>query len=262
MTSLLRVLRPATALPLVVALAVGPTSLMVDLAAPSLAATAHAAGGAPAGGDAHGGDAHGGDSHGGGAHHAGGPWEDDNHNGVANFFDAQDDHYANSWGHPVYLQWIFHALNLAVLIGVLVWFGRKGVQVALRDRSTGIRAELEDAASVHAAAQARHAELERRLSGFEAEVAGMKAEAARALDVEKRAAMARADEAATRIRDAAQRAIRDEAHRATRTLRAEAVQLAVQLAERTLTSSVDDGDKQRLAAAFLDSLRTDGARHG
>jgi F-type H+-transporting ATPase subunit b len=237
------------------ALVLGLGAPMVGVVAPFLDSPALAAGGAKSADPGENGDAQ-------GAHHAGGPWDDDNHNGVPNFLDGADSHYANSWGHAPYLQWIWHALNLALLIGLIVWFGRKGVMAALRDRSLGIRVQLEESAGVHDAAQARYRELEQRLSGFEGEVSAMKADAQAAAAAEHAAALTRADEAAARVREAAERAIRDEVHRATRALRAEAVTLAVELAERTLVAEVGDGDRQRLASAFLESIRTDGATHG
>lgn len=241
--------------PALLVLALCVVAPLLGVIAPSLDTPALAAGGAKGTDAAEHGEE-------GEAHHPGGPWDDDNHNGVPNFLDGSDPHYANSWGHAPYLQWVWHALNLSLLIALIVWFGRKGVMAALRDRSLGIRSQLEESAGVHDAAQARYRELERRLSGFEGEVSAMKAEAQSSAAAEHQAALVRADEAAARVRDAAERAIRDEAHRATRALRAEAVTLAVELAERTLVAEVGDGDRQRLASAFLDSIRTDGASHG
>lgn len=198
-----------------------------------------------------------------GEHHgASGPWGDDNHNGTANFLDGSDAHHANSWGHPVYLQWIWHLFNLTVLIGLLVYFGRRGISAALRDRSLGIKNELESAAGEREQAQGRFQELELRLSRFEDEVATMKSDAQRAVEAERQASVERAEQAAERIREAAERSIRDESHRATVALRTEAVQLAVELAERTLQSEFDDRDRARLATDFLDSVRTQGSSNG
>jgi len=235
-----------SSLPRALALAavLGLAAPAVDLVIPDLPVAALAAGGSADG------------------HKAGGPWDDDNHNGVANFFDGTDEHHASSWGHPVYLQWIWHLFNLLVLLGVLFWAGRKGIGAFLRDRALSIKTDLEQADAVQLDATARYQELESRLAGFEDEVASIKAEAERAAKAERALAEQRAHEAAARIRDAAERAIRDETHRATRVLRAEAVQLAVELAERTLKAQVDDSDRQRLAADLLASLRADGADHG
>ena len=227
----------------------------VSLATPALAAPD--AGGH--GDDSHGDESHG-EGHGGG--HAAGPWEDDNHNGVANFFDAEDEHYANSWGHPVYLQWVWHLLNLLVLVGGIAFLARKPVAAALRDRFLGIKKDLDESAEVEQVARSRYEELERRLASFEDEVAQMKADAAKAAAVEKQEADARARDAVARVKESAERTIRDEAARATRALRAEAVDLAVQLAEETLRNEVGAADRQRLARDLLTTLGANGGTHG
>jgi F-type H+-transporting ATPase subunit b len=242
------------------------------LGAPAFAAApdaGHAEAGSPEahGEGAHGADNHAADGHGdghageghGGGHHQPDPWADDNHNGTANFLDGEDDHYANSWGHPVYLQWIFHGLNLAALMGVLVWFARKPVASALRERSVGIQKELEDAYAREHEARARYEALEARLSGFEAEVARLRAEAAMATEVERRDIETRAREAAERVKESAERTIRDETSKATRQLRAEAVELAMKLAEDTLRAQVGSEDRRNLARNFLDALG--GGKH-
>lgn len=228
----------------------------------------HAEGGHADGGhgDAHGDDAHGdghGDAHGGDhGHHALTAWGDDNGNGTPNFLDTEDDHFANSWGHPVWLQWIWHGLNLLVLLGGIGFLVRKPIGAALRDRSLEVQRDLDESAAREAEARAKFEELERRLQGFEAEVAAMREEAARAAATEKAEIEARAQDAATRIGQAAERAIRDETARARRELRAEAVELAVQQAEETLRKQVGNADRQRLAEDLLTSLGAQGGKHG
>jgi len=214
----------------------------------------------PASGEAgqHAGD-HGTDGHGEAAGHGDGghapdPWADDNHNGTPNFLDGSDEHYANSWGHPVYLQWVFHGFNLLVLIAGLVYLARKPVGAALRERSLAIQKELEDSYTREHAARAKYQELESRLSGFEAEVARLREEAARTAESERREIIVRGEEAAARVRESAERTIRDETAKATRQLRAEAVDLAVKLAEDTLRNQVGQDDRRRLAESFLDAL--------
>lgn len=189
----------------------------------------------------------------------GGPWQDDNESGVVNFLDGSHQELANDWGHSVALQWLWHLLNLIILVGGLAFFAHKGIRAVLRDRATGIQKELDESAEVKAEAEQRYQELEQRLSGFETEVARMREDAAKAIEAEKAAALKRAEETAARIRAAAEQTIRDEHHKATKALRSEAVQLAVELAERTLTAEVSDADRKRLATDFLQTLKSEGA---
>lgn len=211
--------------------------------------------------DGHGDDAHGDDAHGGG--HAIEPLADDNHNGVVNFLDGEDEHFANSWGHSVALQWVWHLLNFGLMIGLLVFFGRKGIAFAVRERSLAIQKTLDDAAEVEHGARQRYQVLEQRIAGFEDEVARMRAEAENTAQVEHDKSLKRASETAARIRESATRTIRDETLRATRELRTEAVELAVKLAEETLRNEVGGADRQRLARDLLASLGSEaGGHHG
>lgn len=256
------------------ALVLGATLSTAGMALPAHAAPEGDSHAAEAGhGDAHAADAHGddhGDAHGGdhggdhGGHHAIEPLADDDGDGTINWLDADHDAGAEtSFGAmPAAAMWGFHLLNLLILVGALGWFGRKPIAAFLRDRELGIRKELEDAAGVEADARSRYEELEQRLAGFEDEVAKMRADARHMAEVERQDAEKRAHEAAGRIADAAERAIRDETARATRTLRAEAVEIAVQLAEDTLRKEVRSNDRERLARAFLDTLQADGGTHG
>ncbi|MFK7927293.1 MAG: hypothetical protein AB8H79_03845 [Myxococcota bacterium] len=214
--------------------------------------------------DAHGDAAHG-DDHGEGGHavhHSPGPWEDSNGNGTVNFMDAEDEHFANSWGHPVWLQWVWHLLNLTILLVGLVLMARKPVAAALRDRFLGIKKDLDESAEVEQAARTKFEELEQRLVSFEDEVAKMKADAANAAAIEKEAAAQRARDAVVRVAESAQRTIRDETARATRALRSEAVELAVNLAEQTLRNEVGAADRQRLARDLLSTLGSDASPGG
>lgn len=243
------------------------TSIALLAGVLALAPAAHAAPGGSgdhsteqAHGEGEHGDAAHGEGHGDhGGHHSLTAWGDDNDNGVANFLDTEDDHFANSWGHPVWLQWVWHLLNLVILVGGLAFLARKPIAAALRDRRLDIQKELDESAEREAAARARHEELERRLAGFEAEVAEMRATAEKTAAVEKAEIEQRAVEAAERVGQAAERAIRDETARARRELRAEAVELATRLAEETLRKQLGSEDRERLARDLLTSL---GASHG
>jgi F-type H+-transporting ATPase subunit b len=184
------------------------------------------------------------------------PLKDYDGDGTPMFVDAD-----SAWGSstsfgqlPVAAMWGFHLLNLLILVGVLVWFGRRPIAAFLRDRSLDIKKELEDSAAVEQEARSRYEELEQRLATFEDEVARMRTEADTVAASERERTLERAAEAATRIEKAAERTIRDETLRARRVLRQEAVELAVKLAEDTLRREVATSDRERLARDFLDAL--------
>lgn len=200
---------------------------MVLYAAPALSADGPAE--EPAHGVEHAADAHGGDAHGG-------------------------DHHAATPDWPK-LGW--HAFNLALLIGVLIYVARRPVVDALSNRAHDIRRGLTDAARQRDEAQQRHDEIVARLDRFEDEVDEMKAEASVAARHEEERLIERAHTEAARIAETAERNIREEAQKARIALRKEAVGLAVQLAEQTLRSQIQSDDQRRLARQFLASIQED-----
>jgi F-type H+-transporting ATPase subunit b len=148
-----------------------------------------------------------------------------------------------------------HLANFIVLFGGLFFLVRKPVAEALRGRQAEVKNEIDTSNSLRKDAQTRFDEIEARLSRFETEVAGLKAQA------EKEAA---ADREYIRERTAAdiealklmtEQTIRDESRKARSALQAEAVDLAVGLAEERLRASINDGDQQRLAGEFLVAVK-------
>ena len=224
-------------------------------------------------GDGHGagdhGDGHGAGGHGDGhGHHVPEPFADDDHDGTMNWFDGN---FAGDGKQRTFLgmfnlspagRWGFHAINLALLVGVLVFFGRRPIGEALRLRSAEIRKDIDRAADLKSAAQDRFDAVTFRLNGLEDEIVKMREDASRTVEAEKSAITARAEASAARIADAAERSIRDETERARRALRTEAVELATQLAQETLSNKLQAEDRQRLAQDLLDSLENLGGQRG
>lgn len=205
---------------------------------------------APKAGD-HGGDHaadHGGD-HGGG--HGGLAFTgDDDGDGTANWMDpdAGEHFVADDIG--------FHALNFLLLVGLLVWAGRGPLRDMLHQRALALRTGIDEAQALRAEAVARHEALTARLAALEAEVGEIHARATRDAEAEAARIVERAEAGAARLKETVSRQIRDEAARARQALRAEAVEIAVELAEGILRDQVSADDQQRLAAAFLDTVRS------
>jgi len=171
------------------------------------------------------------------------------------------------WRDPgageAYIVWsVFqHLINLLILVAVLMWFFRRPVADALANRAHDIQKELGEAARLRAEAEAKQAELAARIQAFEGEVEQMKVQAGIEAKAEEARLIARAHEESARIAATAQRNIRDEVAKARTALQAEAVELAMKLAENTLRSNVKSEDQQALARQFLDSLNA-GAANG
>lgn len=151
----------------------------------------------------------------------------------------------------------FHALHLFLLILLLVVVGRRPVGDALKNRALGVRKQLVDAARERDEARQRNEELVARLGHFERELEQMRTEAAADAKRDAQRLVERAEAEAIRIQQSAERSISDEVRRAKASIRNEAVELAVKLAESTLTQQVQADDQRRLARQFLDTLTTD-----
>jgi F-type H+-transporting ATPase subunit b len=146
---------------------------------------------------------------------------------------------------------IYQAANLALLLGVLVYFGRQPVKEFFATRREGIQDELKQAAELLEAAEHRNAELQRRLIDLSAEVEGIKDAAGRRAQDEAERILTDARAAADRIRADAKAAINQELRRAQTELREEAADLALELAARKLTDQVSESDRDRLVDEFI-----------
>lgn len=183
---------------------------------------------------------------------------DDDHDGVPNWRDPMNGSEPNTHTYVV-SSLGFHALNLALLLGVLVYFVRRPLVDTFRDRALSIRTDLTESARKRDEAHQRHQDLLARLEKIENEVQKMESEAEGDAQREEEKLIERAHREAGRILEQAERNIRDETTRARIELRKEAVELAVQLAEATLQSGVSPADHQNLAREFLRSVK--GADH-
>lgn len=146
---------------------------------------------------------------------------------------------------------LFQALNLALLLGVLVYFGRKPISEFFADRREGIASELSEASKLLGEAEQRNAELQRRLVDLGSEVDGIREVAAQRAEEEAERILADARASAERIRRDAQAAVAQELRRAQTELRDEAADLAMEIAARKLNEQVEDSDRERLVDEFI-----------
>ena len=163
-------------------------------------------------------------------------------------------------GGAVSVPWsglFWHSFNLALLLGGIFFLARRPVSDALRNRSTKVRRDIEQAQADRVAASAELEDLEEKLADFELQVERLRKEMAEQAQHEREVIIQRAERESNAVRAAAERAIRDETLRAGRQLQADAVALAVQLAEGILTAQAGDADQQALARQLLETVERD-----
>jgi F-type H+-transporting ATPase subunit b len=150
------------------------------------------------------------------------------------------------WG-PIGL----HAFNLALLVGVLLYFVRPKVVDAIKNRSASIKREVDEANQARKEAEEKYKELEGRLAGMEQQLAGMRQQAEAEARREREAILSRGADDARQIGLTAARSIRDESLRARQSLREEAAKIAIELAAVQVAQQIQADDQDRLTEDFL-----------
>lgn len=151
---------------------------------------------------------------------------------------------------------LWSSFNLAILLGVLIYFGRRPIQAFFANRRQEIQRELKDSANQLAEAEATYAEWQRRLIGLESELEEIRTISRQRAESERERILSDARASADRIRRDATSAVEQELRRAREELRDEAAQLALELAARRLEREVGDVDRDRLVDEFIDRVES------
>jgi F-type H+-transporting ATPase subunit b len=156
---------------------------------------------------------------------------------------------ASEEGHGGSLFW--QVLNVALLLGVLIYFARKPVLSYLAERRDTIAKNLESSAQLLAEAERRLAEWTEKAANLDREVTSIRDATRRAAEAERDRIIADAQVTAERIRRSAGAVVERELQQARDALRREAADLAVELAAKTLREQVNDADHTRLLDEFI-----------
>lgn len=153
---------------------------------------------------------------------------------------------------------VVRIVNVALLLGVLWYFGRKPISAFFRERRMKIEADVEASARLRAEAEERHAHWQRKLANLDAELDQIRATARDRAEVEGQRVLEDARASAERIRRDARSAIDQELRRAREELRREASDLSVELAGDLLRRQVTDADRDRLLDEFIAKIEPTG----
>jgi len=145
--------------------------------------------------------------------------------------------------------------NFAILVGVLVYFGKSTVVGYLVSRSAQIRQDLVSASEMRAAAAAQLAQIEARMATLPGELEALRRQGAADVQSEQ----ARIAEAATHERERlltqTRREIDMRLRIAKRELTEHAAALAVQVAEQRIRRVITPEDQVRLIDRYSSQLR-------
>jgi F-type H+-transporting ATPase subunit b len=145
-------------------------------------------------------------------------------------------------------------LNFAVLVGILVFFGGKAVNKALRGRHEQLKADLASAAEARTAAEAKLARQEARLGSLETEIAELRRNLKAEAEAEKARLIEAAAERATRIKAETTFLIDQQVREADQRLRRESADAALKIAEDILRRAIGPADQQRLLETFVGNV--------
>jgi F-type H+-transporting ATPase subunit b len=149
-------------------------------------------------------------------------------------------------------------LNSGLLVILLLRFTRKPINDFLFARREGIRRSLHEAEERLAAAQRELATLRARVQNMDREAREIRELAQQQAQGERERMAQRASDAVERIRQDAERVSAREIERARQSLREEAAELAVRMADELLRRNLNAADDQRLVNEFVERVNQNG----
>lgn len=149
---------------------------------------------------------------------------------------------------------LYRVFNFAIMAAILIYFVTKPIKKGLSGRSEEVAKTLAEAEQIKQQAEARFAEYDQKLAAADAEMAQISASIRREGELEKEKILASARETAVKIEKEAENAAAQEVARARTALQAEAVKLAVDLAEQMLKKNFTKADDSRLIDEYMQKV--------
>ena len=137
-------------------------------------------------------------------------------------------------------------INLVIIVGVLVYFGKNSLGKTLTDRRTQIEAAIKEAEQRKEKAAAALAEQQQKLAQAKTEASRIRAEAEERANAVRANVMAQAEEDMQRMKASAAQDLSAQQDRVLNELRQRIAALAMQRAEEHLKSQMNDDAQRQL----------------
>ncbi|MBM4326615.1 MAG: ATP synthase F0 subunit B [Deltaproteobacteria bacterium] len=142
-------------------------------------------------------------------------------------------------------------IDTLVLVALLYYIMRKPLKKFFVDRTDQIEKDLAEAKEQREQAQQTLKEYEAKLAGMEQELEKMRADLSKASELESEKVVANAQRMASSMVEAAKIAAEQEVRKGKAALQAEAVDLAVQMAETLIRQKITAEDQKRMVEEYL-----------
>jgi len=147
-------------------------------------------------------------------------------------------------------------VNFAIIVFLLVRYGKEPLGEALANRRRTIEKTLDEAAQAREKALEALAEAKKRLSEKDAAVESLIEDARKAAEREKERLVEQGERLSRDIVERARTSVDLELKRAKDELKAEAVQLALELAETKIRESVSEEDQRKLVTDYVERMES------
>ena len=153
---------------------------------------------------------------------------------------------AEEGGAPLWKEYMWKIINFLILVVVLVKFGKKPLQDYLKQRTEIIAKTLQEAKEARETAQKALQEVEGRLKAKDAEIEAILAAAKRSGEQERDQIIEDSTRLKEQILEQAKTNIDFEVKHAKEVIKAEAVELAMELAEKKLQEKMTKEEQEKL----------------
>jgi len=146
--------------------------------------------------------------------------------------------------------------NFAILIGTVVYFGRKPLADYLATRRAQVRSDLVAAEEMKTSAAAQIADIDAKLQALPAELEALKARGQQEIAAEEKRIRELAEAERARLLEQATREIEQRTRLARRELVEHAASLAVGVAQKKISAQITDADQLRMVDRYVAEVKS------
>jgi F-type H+-transporting ATPase subunit b len=156
--------------------------------------------------------------------------------------------------HFTWKDWLWPIINFAILVFVLVKFGRKPIKEFFRNRTEMIEKSLKEAQEAKELAQKTLNEVRERLDNTDNEIEQILGSARKSGEKEKKAIIAEGERIKAKILDQAKANIDFELQKAKETIKSDAALMALELAEKQIRDKLGQKEQEALIDDYIKRL--------